>query len=63
LLDASDAKTGLNFASSRRPNLILLGINLPGMNGFEALRRLQTDPQTCNIAVSAIVMASDMERG
>ena len=65
-LDATNAETGLELASSRRPDLILLDINLPGMDGFEALRRLQADPLTSDIpvvAVSANAMVSDIERG
>ena len=57
---------GLQMARDERPDLILLDIQLPGMDGYEVLRRLRADP-TCRavpvIAVSANAMPSDVERG
>jgi len=44
----------------------LLDINLPGMNGFEALRHLQDNPVTCAIpviAISANAMERDVKKG
>ena len=43
-IGASDAETGLMLALSEEPDLIFLDIVLPGMNGFEALRRLRREP-------------------
>jgi len=43
-LVAGDAETGVALALSDVPDLIFLDIVLPGMNGFEALRRLRRDP-------------------
>jgi twitching motility two-component system response regulator PilH len=43
-LEAVDAETGVALALSEVPDLIFLDIVLPGMNGFEALRRLRRDP-------------------
>lgn len=66
LLDAGTAEAGLEIAASQRPDLILLDINLPGMDGFEALRRLRENPVTRTIPVVAITanaMARDIERG
>jgi signal transduction histidine kinase/CheY-like chemotaxis protein len=66
LFDAVNAETGLEIATSRRPGLILLDINLPGMDGFEALHRLREDPATKDIpvvAVTANAMLRDQERG
>ncbi|HTD29093.1 MAG TPA: response regulator, partial [Xanthomonadaceae bacterium] len=40
-LEAMDAETGMGMAISENPDLIFLDIVLPGMNGFEALRRLR----------------------
>jgi len=61
LLDAHTAELGLEIARSRLPDLILLDINLPGLDGFTALRHLQNDPATRHIPVVAIT-ANAMER-
>lgn len=61
LLDAPSAELGLEIAKAHRPDLILLDINLPGMDGFEALRHLQNNPATRDIPVIAIT-ANAMER-
>jgi len=66
LLDACTAEQGLDIARERHPDLILLDINLPGMNGFEALRQLQDDPVTADIpviAISANAMELDIKKG
>lgn len=66
LLDAHSAEQGLAIAKAHHPDLILLDINLPGMNGFEALRHLQGDPVTCDIpvvAISANAMERDVKKG
>lgn len=66
LLTADTAEAGLEMADGKRPNLILLDLNLPGMDGFEALRRLRANPRTYGIpviAVTANAMAADIERG
>ena len=66
LLGARTAELGLDLARTHHPDLILLDINLPGMNGFEALRQLQDDPFTSDIpviAVSANAMERDVKKG
>lgn len=66
LLEAVDAKTGLRIAETEHPDLILLDINLPDLDGYEVLRRLRTNPATQEtpvIAVTANAMDSDIERG
>ena len=45
-LEAGDGETGVALALSSDPDLIFLDIVLPGMNGFEALRRLRREPTT-----------------
>ena len=57
---------GLDLAHSTRPDLVLLDIQLPGIDGYEVLRRLRQDPATRAIpvlALSANAMRSDVERG
>ncbi len=52
--EAGDAETGMEMARNTLPHLIFLDIVLPGMNGFEALRRLRRDPVTRGIPVIMI---------
>jgi two-component system, cell cycle response regulator DivK len=55
----------VRLARERRPALILMDIQLPGINGVEALRQLRADPMTSTIpviAVTASVMTDDRRR-
>jgi two-component system cell cycle response regulator DivK len=64
-LGADTAEEGLRLAEERAPALILMDIGLPGMNGFEALKRLRGNPATAAIpvmAVTASVMTQDQEK-
>ena len=57
---------GLRMAVDERPDLILLDIQLPGMDGFEVLRRLRAEAASRGvpvIAVSANAMPGDLEQG
>lgn len=66
LYSATSAEMGIELARAKRPALILLDINLPGMDGYEALSRLRNYPETRGIsvvAVTAAAMAGDIERG
>jgi PAS domain S-box-containing protein len=63
LLLASLPESGLAIARETRPALVLLDIQLPGIDGFEVQRRLRSDPATCSIpvvAVSANAMPGDL---
>ncbi len=66
LLDAMNAELGLEIARRERPDLILLDINLPGMDGYAAIAQLKAWPETTTIpviAVTANAMKRDIERG
>ncbi|MBL8286599.1 MAG: PAS-domain containing protein [Rubrivivax sp.] len=66
LLVAEQPEPGLALARERRPDLILVDIQLPGIDGYEVLRRLRADARTCAapvIAISANAMRGDIERG
>ncbi len=66
LLTAALPGPGLELARSERPDLILLDIRLPDIDGYEVLRRLRADPATAAIpvvAVSADAMPADVQRG
>ena len=60
-LEATTGEDGVRMAQAQLPALILMDIQLPGINGIEALRRLRADPATASIpviAVTASVMPS-----
>ncbi len=66
LLTAINGTLGLQVASQQQPELILLDLNLPDMDGFEILRRLRNDAVTRHIpvvAVTANALPGDIERG
>ena len=66
MLSAALPMLGLQMVVDERPDLILLDIQLPGMDGFEVLRRLRlndTGRHLPVIAVSANAMAHDVEHG
>ena len=66
LLTAVNGNSGIEMARASRPDVILMDINLPDINGFEALKILREDPDTAHIpviAVSANAMPLDVEWG
>lgn len=66
MLSARDAILGIGMARTQLPDVILMDINLPGINGFEALRLLRNDPLTSHIpvvALSANAMEFDINKG
>ncbi len=65
VLPAVDAETGLRLALADQPDLILMDIQLPGMDGLAATAILKDDPATASIpviALSALAMKADRER-
>ncbi len=66
ILSAERGKEGLDIAFDEKPDIILLDIDLPDMNGYEVLTRLKTSDKTGDIpvvAVSAKAMPEDIEKG
>ena len=64
-LEAATAEDGLALAREQRPGLVLMDIQLPGMDGVEALGRLRSDPATAGVrvlALTAFAMKDDRER-
>ena len=60
-IEAGTAEDGIALARERKPDLILMDIQLPGMNGIEAIGVLRADPSTADIPVSAVT-ASVMQQ-
>jgi CheY-like chemotaxis protein len=63
--EARTAEDGLVLANLRPPDLVLLDLQLPGIDGIEAFRQLRESPPTADIpvvAVTAFAMKDDRER-
>ena len=54
VIEAVDGEAGLAAAAAHRPDLILMDIQLPGLDGYEATRRLKADAALTAIPVIAI---------
>jgi two-component system cell cycle response regulator DivK len=64
-VEAVDGETGLDVARAQLPDIILMDIELPGIDGVTTLERLRADPLTAGItvvAVTASVMPVDRDR-
>ena len=62
---AGSAEEGLLSAKARRPDVVLMDIRLPGMDGFAALDALRAEPTTADVpvlAVTASVMMGEREK-
>jgi len=54
LLFAENGQQAIEIATEERPNLVLMDLKLPGINGFEATQVLKSQPQTASIPVVAL---------
>ena len=66
LISAPDGHLGIELARAHQPDIILMDINLPGMNGMDAVKLLRNDPRTAQIPVIALTanaMPRDVEKG
>ena len=57
---ASEGRSGLDMARRGLPNLVLLDINIPEINGIEVCKAIKSDPKTAGIKV---IMISAMDKG
>lgn len=65
VLQAEDAQNGIALAKTERPNLILMDIHLPGMDGLTALKILREDAELLDVpivALTAYAMKGDEEK-
>ena len=64
-LEATSGEDAVEFAASARPELVLMDVQLPGIDGVEALTRLRSDERTAStpvLALTAQAMDGDRER-
>jgi two-component system, cell cycle response regulator DivK len=65
VVEARTGEQGVALAEQTLPDLVLMDLQLPGIDGTEALRRLRENPATCDVpvvAVTAFAMKEDRER-
>jgi DNA-binding response OmpR family regulator len=62
VLTAPDGPEALKTAHEEKPDLVLLDVMMPGMDGFEVLERLRQDDATCRIPVIMLTGLSERER-
>ncbi|MEO9181482.1 MAG: response regulator [Acidimicrobiales bacterium] len=61
LLTSVQGSPGINIAQTRHPDLILLDVHLPDINGFDVLEQLRADPTTAIIPI--VVLSADATPG
>ncbi|MGB6977469.1 MAG: response regulator [Gammaproteobacteria bacterium] len=60
---ALSGEEGLRLANNENPDVILLGILLPGINGWDVLRRLRLKPETGNFPVIVVSIGNEKKKG
>ncbi len=56
---ASDAEEALKVLETFEPQMILMDVQLPGMDGLELTRRLKADPHRCKIIIVAVTLCDE----
>ena len=65
-ISAVDGEEGLKITKEQKPHLVLLDLILPGMDGFEVLRKIKSDPETAAtpvVVLSNLGQKEDVEKG
>lgn len=63
VIEAGDGLSGVNAAKNERPDLIILDVMMPEMNGFDAAAVIKNDPLTMHIPIIMLSIVEDKERG
>src|SRR6187551_456206 len=58
---AVDGPSGLKIAQATRPDLVVMDVNMPGMDGFQVLQALKSDPETLHIPIVMLTASSTPE--
>ncbi|HEX5109756.1 MAG TPA: response regulator [Vicinamibacterales bacterium] len=65
VIEAGDGAAALAYTAERSPDVVLMDLSLPGIDGWEATRRLKADPRTAHIPIVALTAhdgAGELER-
>jgi DNA-binding response OmpR family regulator len=61
VVPARSGEEGLERARLQHPDLILLDVMMPGLDGYEVVQRLRTDPATARVPILMLTAKSDLE--
>jgi signal transduction histidine kinase len=61
VIDAADGLEGVRLACAQRPDLVLVDLNIPGLDGFEVALRLRGEPSLAGVPIVAITAEGDRE--
>lgn len=61
IIEAGDGATGLERAHACRPEIVLLDVQMPGLDGYEVCRRLRADPLTAETVIVMMTALADQE--
>ena len=62
MIEAWDGEAALKVVAAERPDLILMDIQLPGIDGYEVTRRIKADPNLQSIPIIAVVLRLERRR-
>jgi two-component system cell cycle response regulator DivK len=65
VITAGDGEKGCQMVYSERPDIVLMDLEMPGISGWEATKRIKSNPETCGIpvlALSAHALAGEREK-